>query len=222
VIVVIGSPVIAVDPATGAIAIRGLASRVALAAAAADRSVQLVGRVGDDPAGDAALLALAAGGVGHAAVLRDAAHATPAVEDSVADADDEPFPADDVPNRQTPGLPLEAADVQLALRYLTDFQVVVLAGPLDASTTETALEAAGFAGAHVIRLDGGSIAAAATTAGTPAADLAVTQLEPPAKDEPAFADLVGHYAAGLDSGRTPGEAFAAAAAGTHGQRAAAD
>ena len=43
----------------------GLAAGIARAAAAAGAEVQLIGKVGDDPAGDAVLLALARGGVGH-------------------------------------------------------------------------------------------------------------------------------------------------------------
>src|SRR5450756_2135177 len=55
----------------------GLAAGIARAAAAAGAEVQLIGKVGDDPAGDAVLLALARGGVGHIALLRDAGRATP-------------------------------------------------------------------------------------------------------------------------------------------------
>jgi sugar/nucleoside kinase (ribokinase family) len=215
VIVVIGSPVVSVDPATGVVGVRGLAGRIAMAAAAADRRVQLVGKVGDDDPGDALLLALAAGGVGHAATLRDASHATPVAPDLPLAVDDDPFPTDDAPAGPPAGLPLDPADVQLALRYLTAFEVVVLAGPLDEATAATALDAAGFAGAHVIRLDG-------TPNQEPVGpnDVAVTQLDPPADDEPAFAELVGRYAAGLDAGRSPGEAFTAATSGTHWERAA--
>jgi sugar/nucleoside kinase (ribokinase family) len=214
VIVVIGSPIVQLDPASGAIAVRGLAGRIALAAAAADRRVQLVGKVGDDDPGDALLLALAAGGVSHAAILRDAAHATPAVAETVLAADDDPFPTDDPPELPA-GLPLDAEDVQLALRYLTDFQVVVLAGSLDEATMATAIDAAGFAAAHVIRVDG-----TAADDGAASSDITVTQLAPPADDEPAFAELVGRYAAGLDAGRTPGDAFAAATGSSHWERAA--
>lgn len=213
-IVVIGSPTLRVDPATGTAEVRGLAGRVAIAAAAADRRVQLVGKVGDDDAGDALLLALAAGGVGHAAVLRDAAHATPIVAVTDAAADDDPFAAGDRSDPQPAGLPLDAADIQLALRYLTDFRVVVLAGPLDAATSHTALDAAGFAAAHVVRLDGSPAAQSEAPA-----DVAVTQLEPPAADEPAFAEMVGRYAASLDAGRIPADAFEAATRGTHWERA---
>lgn len=55
----------------------GLAARVALAAAGAGAAVEIVTRLGEDPAGDDVLLAFAAASVGHVATLRDAVHATP-------------------------------------------------------------------------------------------------------------------------------------------------
>ena len=55
----------------------GLAAAVAHGAAADGGQVELVSRIGDDPVGDALLLAIAAEGIGHVATLRDAAHATP-------------------------------------------------------------------------------------------------------------------------------------------------
>ena len=83
------------EPATrpgesGALVAAGLAADVALAAAAAGAPVQIVGRVGEDAAGEAALLDLARRGVGHVAVLRDAARATPVDQPAPGpdDADD--------------------------------------------------------------------------------------------------------------------------------------
>ena len=55
----------------------GLAARIGFAAASAGRSVQLVGKTGEDPEGDAVLLGLTHGGVSHVAVLRDAGVTTP-------------------------------------------------------------------------------------------------------------------------------------------------
>ena len=71
---------------SGEVAPAGLAAGIALAAAAAARAVELVARIGDDPAGDAVLLAFAAAGIGHVATLRDPARRRPPVE-----ADDEPM-----------------------------------------------------------------------------------------------------------------------------------
>ena len=74
-IVVIGSPVgRSVD---GEILAAGMSSRVALAAARAGATVQVVGRTGDDSTADAVVLDLARGGVGHVALLRDGSRATP-------------------------------------------------------------------------------------------------------------------------------------------------
>ena len=55
----------------------GSAARIALTAADRGAAVQLIGKVGDDPDGEALILALAQGHVGHVALLRDPAHRTP-------------------------------------------------------------------------------------------------------------------------------------------------
>src|SRR5436190_13739462 len=117
-IVVIGCPIGRF--ADGAIVAAGLSSAVALSAAGADRAVQLVGRVGDDPTADAVVLDLARGGVGHVALLRDGTRATP-LERSELDSteidetdDEADLAAPD--QRLTAGGPaLEAADVELGL-----------------------------------------------------------------------------------------------------------
>ena len=202
VIVVIGSPVLHRDPDSAVAEIGGLAGRIALVAAAANRRVQLVAKLGDDDAGDAVLLALTGAGVGHAAVLRDASHATPVIVAAAQPADEDPFPADEPSGPPPVGLALEAGDVQLALRYLTDFQVVVIAVPLDAGTLATAIEAAGFAGATPDPAGRGRFGRR-----SPVWSRAVTAFEAPADAEPAFATMVGQYAAGLDAGRDPRVAF---------------
>jgi hypothetical protein len=104
------------------------------------------------------------------------------------------------------GSTLEAADLELALRYLPDYRVVILAQSLDEPALAAARDAARWAGAHVIEL---------TAPGTDATTLDdATVLEAPAEDaEGAFASLVGRYAAALDGGTQPAEAFAAASAG---------
>jgi hypothetical protein len=83
----------------------------AVAATGGASSVQVVGVVPDDPEGDARLMALAAAGVGHVAVLRG------------------------------PERPIDAADVDLALQYLPDVRVVVgvdLLGPALAALADAA------------------------------------------------------------------------------------
>ena len=181
-IVVIGSPVLVGDGAA-----LGPGATAAVTAAAAGSSVQLVGKVGDDAGGDEVLLALTQAGVGHAAILRDAAHATP---------------------RTGPGLPLEAADVELALRYLTEFRVVVLADEMDAATRATAIAAAAFSGAHVVDLYGDNQGAAAEDSPT------LTAFGAAAADPSPIAGMAGRYAAALDSGKTAAEALALATGAT--------
>ncbi len=87
-IVVIGSPLFMPGSDGGLARAGGLAAGVATVAAAAGRTVQLVGRVGEDPAGEATLLAVARAGVGHVATLRDAARPTPALDPIDGEADD--------------------------------------------------------------------------------------------------------------------------------------
>jgi sugar/nucleoside kinase (ribokinase family) len=114
----------------------GLAASIATEAARSGSRVELIGKVGDDPAGDALLIALSRQGVGHVAILRDAARRTPSVVDPrsaeldpVADdpaADD--TAADDPvasPGRDQDLPALDAADVGLALRYLPELAVIV-------------------------------------------------------------------------------------------------
>jgi len=130
----------------------GLASAIAVAAAAAGARVELISKAGDDPAGDAALLALAAAGVGHVATLRDPSRFTP-----VRSQPDEPTdPATDAATDTASDGPaadlrptLDAADVSLALRYLTDFGVLVAVHPT-AELLAEAVSAAGWASARLV------------------------------------------------------------------------
>ncbi len=113
-IVIIGSPT--GRRMDGRIVAEGQAAFVAIASAARGRAVQIVGRLGDDAAADAVLHDLVRHGVGHAAILRDSSHPTP-----MAETGDE---------GSTSARPtLEPADVELALRYLTEFAVVVVVDP---------------------------------------------------------------------------------------------
>ena len=91
-IVVIGTPIGRLRD--DVVVAGGTASRVALAAAGLGRTVQLVGKTGDDPTADGVVLDLARGGVGHVALLRDSARATP-LEATPPDAVDEPESDDD-------------------------------------------------------------------------------------------------------------------------------
>ncbi|HYM83851.1 MAG TPA: hypothetical protein VEY67_06845 [Candidatus Dormibacteraeota bacterium] len=223
-IVVIGTP--AWQPPSEATPGRAVGVAVEIARAGVDdgADVELVAKVGEDPAGESVMLDLARAGIGHAAVLRAAAAATPtAPPDPPADdgipldadiaslvaMDVEPVTTRGGSNGRTaaavavPSLALEPADLELALRYLVDFRVVVMAEPLSAGSRAVVSEAAAFAGAALV-----AVAPDGATADLPAD---ATVFEPPVDDEAsAFARLVGGYAAGLDRGDSPDAAFRAA------------
>lgn len=206
-IVVLGCP--AARRRNGVVEPAALAGWIAVSAAAAGATTQLVGRIGDDELGDAVVLGLARAGVGHAALLRDAAHATPevAIDDEWPDdpalliADDQRVAATSgtltAPDR---GPVLDAEDVALGLRYLTDFAVLVIADPLSAEAASAAQDAAAFAGARIIWI--------ARTAMAPAPGHDV--FEPPAGEPEAFAGVIGRYAAALERGVEPEEALGTA------------
>jgi hypothetical protein len=105
--------------------VAGLAAAIAAAAAAGGSRVEFIGKTGDDPAGDAILLAMARHFVGHVATLRDPARPTPVVpaEDEPIDVDGAPKAAPQPAAKEGPAL--EAADVGLALRYLPELAVIV-------------------------------------------------------------------------------------------------
>lgn len=182
------------DP-DGTNGLHGLAALVAVATAAAGAAVQLVGSVGDDREGDEVIIRLGRAGVGHAALLRDPAGRTP-----VAGHDREPAPR------------LDAQDVELGLRYLSDARVLILAEPLETDAQPVALEAARYHGAEVIALvPSGSV---------PHPDVAGagTVLEAP-EDLDAFVQVVARYAAGLEAGKPAADAFREATASTGWERA---
>jgi sugar/nucleoside kinase (ribokinase family) len=208
-IVVVGLP--AYRETGGEAGVGGPAAGAAVAAREAGRDVELAGKVGDDAAGDAVVLALGRLGIGHAALLRDATLPTPLVVEpsGVADAGDPETGTDEAPVAQLlpadaaarPGL--EAADVALGLQYLAGAAVVVLAEPLPAEAVAAAVEGAAFSGAQLVVV-------VAPGAGLPALPSEATVLEAPEVDDGSFARLVGCFAAGLDRGSAPAEAFAEA------------
>jgi len=202
VIVVVGNPVAraAVDgPALAA----GLPVRVAIAAVAAGATAQIVGRVGEDPAGEAALLDLARHGVGHAAILRDPSRPTPVLaapgDDDALDADGSSLEAPFAAGAST----LDAADLKLAFDYLPEYSVIVVAEPLAPATLAIAVGAAAWSGSALVVVGSGGLEGLPENA---------TVFEPPADGDPdgAFAAMVGAYAAGLDRGEDPRAAFDAA------------
>lgn len=210
-LVVIGSPAAALLDGTARAT--GPAAVIARLAAADGAAVQIVGRVGDDPTGDAVLLDLAAAAVGHVAVLRGAGEATPLVGGSTDDRTDDESPAaalaeeTDRGEMTATGLPLDAADLELALRYLPDYRVIVVAQALEPAAMRTVVDAAGWSGARLVILGAGQAMPDDLPPGT-------TVLEPPPGVDAPFAAVVARYAAELDRGTEPGTAFARASAGS--------
>jgi len=226
VIVVIGSPIHRPGVGGRPPDVIGLAAGIATAAAAAGRDVQLVGRVGADPAGDASLIGLAERRVGHVAVLRDAGRATRSAPATSGDDDatdgagsdsgalTAPAPSTDAGEGSVVAGTLDAGDLDLALRYLVGFAVVVVAEALPADALAIAAEAAAYTGAALIVL---------LPPGRRAADVPPDAfvLEAPASDpDGVFARTVGLLAAALDRGDAPEAALASAASAGGWERAA--
>lgn len=227
VIVVVGIPAwqpAEEDPTQGRAA--GPAVDVARAAVASGASVELVGKVGEDPEADRLLLDLARAGIGHVAVLRDPGVPTLALPATQLDEAGEAMPDTEIgallaleldpveaagPNgRSRPaspppagGIVLEPEDLELALRYLVEFRVLVVADDLVAPAVTVAADGAAFAEARVV--------AVASAASMPTLPDDATVFERPAEDpDGEFARLVGSYAAALDRGEEPEAAFRSA------------
>ena len=150
----------------------GAATAIATRAAAAGSTVQVVGIIPDGTDGDRRLLALVAAGLGHAAVLRTASR------------------------------PLEAADVELALRYLSDLRVVVAADPAPA-LLPALVDGAAYAGATLVVVE-----QAGQSSRTENLPTSAIQLEAPKTDpDGTFAGFVGAFAARLDGGAVPADAW---------------
>lgn len=173
-----------------------LAGRIAVAAAAAPARVELVGSIGDDAEGDAVVVELGRAGIGHAAVLRDSAARTPRGDDAEA-----PLPR------------LDAADIELGLQYLSECRVLVVAEALDDAALRAAADGAAYHSAQLVIIrDPGREQSVELPAGA-------TLLERPEEDAGAFARLVGGYAAQLEAGRAPAEAWHDALADTGWEQA---
>ena len=213
-IVVVGLPVYADGP-DGEECAGGLAVEVAAAAERRGGTVELVGKVGNAGAGDAVVVALGRLGIGHAALLRDMARPTPVLtatprdesadttaEEAVAEPAEEPgsilLPEDPAARPA-----LEAADVELALRFLPQASVIVLADPSAESTVEAGIQGAAFSAARLIVLvpAGGS---------SPSVPPEATVLEAPLDDDGSFGRLVGTFAGALDAGLDAASAFSEA------------
>jgi hypothetical protein len=190
----------------------GLAARVARTVADHGHAVQLVGKVGEDDAGDAVMLALARHGIGHVAMLREAGRPTPQVEVQADEstASDEMTTAgnDAAPSAETADDPrLETADVDLALRYLTEFAVLVLADQVDDAMSRVVASAADWSDARLV-----AVVPAGEVEPTGLPPDAIVFEAPTADPDGVFASMVGSFAAALDDGDEPGAAFRAAVA----------
>jgi sugar/nucleoside kinase (ribokinase family) len=191
----------------------GLAPEIARSAAVAGARVELISKAGDDPAGDAVLLALAREGVGHVATLRDPARLTPVrprpdEPTDPADPSVDSDPAADVEDAATlvaaslddPEPTLDAADISLALRYLTDFEVLVAVHASPELLAE-AVSAASWSGARLV------VVVEPETdvpGGLPADALVVAAA---ADDAEGVGVRIGRYTAALSRGDDAAEAY---------------
>jgi len=196
VIVVVGRPALEAVTAGGQDRPAGPVALIALAAAAAGASVELVGAVGDDARADTLAVALGRAGVGHAALLRLAGAATPRWGDEPAT-----WPR------------LDPADLDLGLRYLPECRVLVLAEPLPPAVRDVALEAAAYHGAAVV-----AVVADDEPPDERLAQVATILVAPDDALTP-FADLIGRFAAALDGGQEPAAAFRGAVEAVGWERA---
>jgi len=203
-IVVVGLPAYADSP-DGEKCAGGLAVEVAAAATRRGGKVELVGKVGNDGAGDAVVVALGRMGVGHAALVRDPLLPTPvlaaaAASDAAAEIDDVDGGSRLLPEDPAARPSLDAGDIDLALKFLPQAGVVVLADALPDAAIAVAAEGAAFATARLIVL-------VPTGAVPPAVADDATVLEMPTDDDGSFGRLVGVFAAALDTGADAKAAF---------------
>ncbi len=222
VIVVVGLAALRTTPAGVGEAV-GAAPGIAAAAAADGATVEIVTKVGEDGAGEELLLALGRARIGHLAALRDPTRPTSLAkaeaeapeedldvisillaggESAMDDESAEPPPG--TASESSPAMNLEPADIALGLQYLREYRVLVAVEPLGEAGAAVVAEAAAFAGAMLVVVAQPAVA-------VPLAYAAGTLLEAPVDDrDGAFAGLVGRYAAALDRGIAPAEAFRAA------------
>ena len=202
-IVVLGRPRVYRPEPDGDLAPGGLAVELALAAAREGADVELVGAIGDDPEGDRIVVELGRGGVGHAALMRDPATRTPLITQP---RDARPLPR------------LEAADVEMGMRYMAECRVLVISAELDPDALEAAQESADFHSAMVVMVaNAGTVDPAllrddVTLLERPVTedDEAVEDAVVVAADDADFGAFVAEYAVRLDRGEAPAQAFGAA------------
>ncbi|CAN5702312.1 hypothetical protein BH23CHL8_BH23CHL8_19450 [soil metagenome] len=189
-IVVVGRPALRAPEDLALARPGGLTADVAISLAQLGVPTELLGSVGDDEEGDRVVVELGRSGVGHAAVLRDPSTRTPLLMSE---------------GRAPASLPrLEAADIELGLRYLPECRVLVLTEPLEDGPRAAALEGAAFHDAAVVAvLPAGSavpddLAARSTVLSVPDAAF---------ETGAAFTAFLASYAAGIARGADPRESF---------------
>jgi sugar/nucleoside kinase (ribokinase family) len=181
-----------------------LAASIAVEAVRSGSRVELVGKVGDDPAGDAVMIALNRLGIGHVAILRDAAHPTATAVDAgptELELGQDPDAATDTTTEAMSEPPaVDAADVGLALRYLPELAVIVAVHqPVDVLREATA--ASHWAETTLIVV----VPSNATAPDFLADGVLVVAAE--AAAESATGAAIGRYAAAIDQGTPAQRAF---------------
>jgi len=189
----------------------GLTAEIATAAASEGARVELIAKLGDDPAGDAVLLSLARDDVGHVALLRDPGRPTTTViaaTDEPIDADADEAHADQAGDANGPPT-LDAADVGLALRYLPEMAVIVPVH-LGSDVLSEVIAAAGWAETSlvvVVPADDGP------PDGLPERAITLAAAD---DDESAVGRAIGQYAAAIDRGEPADAAYEALLAAGRG------
>ena len=103
--------------------------------------------------GEVVLLDLAGRDIGHVAILRDPSRPTPETADPVQPTltpFEELRRAEPEPAETSAGPTLEPADIELALRYLPDYRVLVVADPLPPAALDVVLAASRWSGAALV------------------------------------------------------------------------
>lgn len=224
-IVVIGSPAAVragkrVLPAGRSVAVAG-----AVRTAGAD--VQIVGKVADDLAGDAIVVELGRRSVGHAALARTGERtpigdAPPPADEPPEDVVTEPSsealeaterPAEPRGAKPPPeGLPLEPADLKLALGYLPEIGAIVVAAPLAADAAKVVADSAAYHEVPlVVLVDSGD--------SLPPAFEGSIVLEVPPEAADSFDRLVGVFVTRLEKGAEAKDALRDAVAAGGWERA---
>lgn len=177
IVVGILAPSSEVEAGRGSSAVGVSVVAVAARAAAAGARTEIVGVAPAGDGGDRQLVELATAGIGHATVTRSSAAG------------------------------IEAADLDLALRYLPDVRVIALVAP-STPLLATALGASSWSGAALIvvgPLDADGTAAIAAVPPGPGTPIV---LDPPDEDpDAAFAGVIAALAVRLDAGEDPAGAW---------------